>query len=66
MILCGIYYVFWMYLIPIWRKYKIRTEILEIDHDGANTHRLVKVPLNELDQWDAEHDESGLPRQARY
>ncbi|OAQ63949.1 high affinity methionine permease [Purpureocillium lilacinum] len=66
MILCGIYYVLWMYLIPRWRKYKIRTEILEIDHDGANTHRLVKVPLNELDQWDAEHDESGLPRQARY
>ncbi|UNI18464.1 hypothetical protein JDV02_004732 [Purpureocillium takamizusanense] len=66
MLLCVVYYILWMYLIPRWRKYEIRTEILEIDNDGANTHRLVKVPVSELEQWDAEHDESGLPRQVRY
>ncbi|KAJ6438150.1 high affinity methionine permease [Purpureocillium lavendulum] len=66
MIACAIYYVFWMYVIPKWRKYEIRTEILEVGDDGTNTHRLVKVPLSDLEQWDAVHDESGLPRQARY
>ncbi|KAF5027072.1 hypothetical protein F66182_841 [Fusarium sp. NRRL 66182] len=63
MILCGIYYVFWIYIIPKWRGYAIRPEVLEVDTNGANTHRLVRVPLVEIERWDAEHDEAGNLRQ---
>ncbi|KAL7619803.1 hypothetical protein AAE478_010348 [Parahypoxylon ruwenzoriense] len=58
-IVCAIYYVFWMYLLPKWKRYKIRLEILHVEDQGATTHRLVKVPLNELAKWDEEHDEAG-------
>lgn len=57
--LCGLYYYTWMTLIPKWRGYRIRTEILEVDDNGANTHRLVKVPLGDVPTWDSEHDEAG-------
>ncbi len=63
MIICGLYYVAWMYVIPKWRGYRIRTEVLEVDDNGANTHRIVKVPLQEIPDWDADHDESGNLRQ---
>lgn len=63
MVACGLYYVAWMNLIPKLRGYKIRTEILEVDNNGAKTHRLVKVPIAEVKQWDAEHDEAGELRQ---
>ncbi|RBA21866.1 hypothetical protein FPRO05_00213 [Fusarium proliferatum] len=63
MILCGVYYVFWIYIIPKWKGYAIRPEVLEVDTNGANTHRLVRVPLVEIEKWDAEHDEAGNLRQ---
>ncbi|QGI87671.1 unnamed protein product [Fusarium fujikuroi] len=63
MILCGVYYVFWIYIIPKWKGYAIRPEVLEVDTNGANTHRLVRVPLTEIEKWDAEHDEAGNLRQ---
>ncbi|KAF6791397.1 high affinity methionine permease [Colletotrichum sojae] len=59
MIICGLYYVFWMYLLPKWMNYEIRPEIVDIDANGANTHRLVKVPKAEVAKWDEEHDEAG-------
>lgn len=37
---------------------------MDIDSGGATTHRLVKVPLAELERWDAEHDDSGKLRSA--
>ncbi|KAJ4175724.1 hypothetical protein NW759_017202 [Fusarium solani] len=58
-IVCGLYYVFWMYLLPRWRGYEIRTEITNVDDNGATTHRLVKVPKAQVAQWDEEHDEAG-------
>jgi hypothetical protein len=33
--------------------------MLNVDEKGANTHRLVKVPVEELAKWDREHDEAG-------
>jgi hypothetical protein len=63
MITCYLYYVVWIYLIPKWKGYAIRTEVLEVDQNGANTHRLVKVPLAEVDRWDSEHDDAGNLRQ---
>ncbi|KAI1428242.1 high-affinity methionine permease [Xylaria sp. FL1777] len=66
-ILCAIYYFIWMHLLPRWRGYRLRPEILIVENQGANTHRLVKVPVNELEKWDSEHDEAGrLRRRNRF
>lgn len=62
MIVCGLYYVAWMYVIPKWRGYRIRAEVTKAEDDSVISHRLVKVPLVEVEQWDAEHDESGQLR----
>lgn len=62
-LLCGVYYVFWMYLLPRWGKYEVRAEIFTVDDgSGATMHRLVRVPLGELARWDEEHDEAGRLR----
>ncbi|KAM0433995.1 hypothetical protein ACHAPT_003939 [Fusarium lateritium] len=63
LLLCGIYYVFWMYLLPRWGGYVIRSELIEVGTDGANTHRLLKIPKTEIEQWDRDHDEVGKLRQ---
>ncbi|KAI1075994.1 amino acid transporter [Whalleya microplaca] len=59
---CALYYVAWMYLLPRWGGYRIRPEISSVDDEGANTHRLVKVPLDNIAKWDDEHDEAGRLR----
>jgi hypothetical protein len=53
------YYVAWMYILPYFGKYTIRQETLYLDNEGTNTHRLVKVPNNEVEAWDATHDATG-------
>ena len=58
-IACFIYYAAWMWWIPNWLGYRIRPEVLDVSDNGANAHRLTKVPVAELEQWDAEHDEAG-------
>ncbi|KAJ3539462.1 hypothetical protein NM208_g5486 [Fusarium decemcellulare] len=63
LILCYVYYVIWVYVLPKWRGYAIRPEVVEVDENGANTHRLVRVPLTEVEKWDAEHDDAGNLRQ---
>ncbi|KAG9499519.1 hypothetical protein J7337_007975 [Fusarium musae] len=62
-LVCALYYVVWMFVLPKWKGYAIRTEITNVDDNGANTHRLVKVPHADLPQWDEEHDEAGNLRQ---
>ncbi|TVY29172.1 High-affinity methionine permease [Lachnellula hyalina] len=57
--LCGIYYAFWIYIIPHFGKYRIRQELVQLDDGSAKVHRLVKVPLADLGTWDAEHDVLG-------
>lgn len=57
--MCALYYIAWIYVIPKLRGYRVRTEIVEVDDNGANTHRLVQVPLVNVAQWDAEHDDAG-------
>lgn len=56
--LCGLYYVFWTILLPKWGKYKIRHTVLILE-DGSVGHKLVKVPLAEVEAWDAKHDPTG-------
>ncbi|KAK2038050.1 high-affinity methionine permease [Colletotrichum somersetense] len=58
-LLCVLYYVAWMHVFPRWLGYEIRTEIVNVDANGANTHRLVRVPKAEVARWDEEHDEAG-------
>ncbi|KAL8403543.1 hypothetical protein RB594_008710 [Gaeumannomyces avenae] len=63
LVVCYLYYYLWLTLLPKWRGYRIRPEILDVDEgSGANTHRLIKVPLAELDEWDATHDDAGFLR----
>jgi amino acid transporter len=59
LLVCGLYYWVWMYALPKYGKYKLRNETQSVGDDGANTHRLVKVPLDQLQEWDAAHDEAG-------
>jgi hypothetical protein len=51
-----------MHFLPKWRGYELRPEVLTVDDEGANTHRLAKVPVEELAEWDREHDEAGRLR----
>ncbi|KAJ3492939.1 hypothetical protein NLG97_g5046 [Lecanicillium saksenae] len=64
MILCGLYYVVWMFVLPKWLGYRIRAEIVTAEDEATSTHRLVKVPLDEVERWDAEHTESGELRRS--
>ncbi|SPO06501.1 related to high affinity methionine permease [Cephalotrichum gorgonifer] len=59
MIICGLYYVFWLYVLPKWKGYAVRAEVLDVDDGQAISHRLVRIPLDEVERWDAEHDDSG-------
>ncbi|KAE8147397.1 amino acid permease-domain-containing protein [Aspergillus avenaceus] len=58
---CGIYYFFWIKLIPGYKKYEFRQNVLEFD-DGSIAHSLVKVPYADLARWDEEHDAIGRVR----
>ena len=58
-ILCGIYYYLWIHGIPRWRGYRIRQETVSLADGGSLTHRLVQVPINQLDEWDRTHDPLG-------
>ncbi|KAH9908935.1 high-affinity methionine permease [Xylariomycetidae sp. FL2044] len=61
-VVCFLYYAAWMWVLPRWRGYRIRTQVLDVDDNGANTHRLVRVPLVELQRWGDEHDDAGRVR----
>ncbi|RDB26216.1 High-affinity methionine permease [Hypsizygus marmoreus] len=56
--IAGFAYVIWIQILPKVKGYEIRqlTEKLE---DGAQANKLVKVPLAEVAEWDATHDEHG-------
>ena len=58
-IVCALYYYFWMTLLPRWGGYKIRSQVINVDDNGANTHRLLRVPNAQLEEFDANHDELG-------
>ncbi|TDZ18190.1 High-affinity methionine permease [Colletotrichum orbiculare MAFF 240422] len=57
---CGVYYWLWIFVVPKARGYSIRQQVLELA-DGAQSHELVKVPVAELGDWDAAHDNVGRP-----
>ncbi|KAJ4399532.1 hypothetical protein N0V91_009357 [Didymella pomorum] len=58
LVVCGLYYVGWIYVLPKVRGYRIRQGVITLD-SGAKTHKLFKVPVAELAAWDASHDALG-------
>jgi len=48
-----------MYVFPYLGKYSVRQEIVVLDDEGTNTHRLARVPNDEVAAWDAAHDPTG-------
>jgi hypothetical protein len=57
--ICGVYYYVWMTVLPRWGNYAIRSQVIDVDDNGANTHHLLRVPHAEVADWDASHDELG-------
>ncbi|KAJ5984598.1 amino acid transporter [Penicillium waksmanii] len=55
---CGAYYWLWAFLLPKWKGYKLRQELIHLD-DGAQSNQLRKVPNENLAEWDASHDAAG-------
>lgn len=53
------YHFVWIHVLPYYRGYRIRSELVVLDDETAKVHRLVKVPLAELQVWDAFHDVLG-------
>jgi hypothetical protein len=58
LVICGLYYVAWIYVLPRLGKYRIRQEVLVLD-SGAQSHRLIKVSLDQLEEFEATHDAVG-------
>ncbi|KAB5517455.1 amino acid permease-domain-containing protein [Coniochaeta sp. 2T2.1] len=59
-IACGLYYTVWKYVLPRFGGYRLRQEVLVLDN-GAQSHQILKVPIEEVAQWDATHDAVGRP-----
>ncbi|CAG9941801.1 unnamed protein product [Clonostachys rosea f. rosea IK726] len=62
-IICGLYYVLWIFVLPKYGGYKIRSEMVALEDGAAKTHRLVKVKNEDVEEWDNVHDEAGHLRQ---
>ncbi|KAG5978555.1 hypothetical protein E4U55_006061 [Claviceps digitariae] len=62
LLVCALYYIAWMHVLPHWLKYRIRAQVIKAEDDSVVSHKLIKVPLVDVDRWDAEHDEAGQLR----
>ena len=58
LVVCGLYYLFWIIWLPKIKGYKVRLELVDLG-SGAQTHALTKVPYAEVEEWDAAHDANG-------
>ena len=58
LVACIAYYALWVWILPRFGQYKIRHQMLVLER-GEVTHKLVKVPLEQLGAWDREHDAQG-------
>jgi len=56
--MCAVYYFLWIYALPRWGGYRIKHERVELD-GGEVAHKLVKISLDRLEEWDREHDAQG-------
>jgi hypothetical protein len=62
LVLCGIYYYFWIKFLPKYKGYELRQTVVEYENNSIG-HKLVKVPKDEVARWDREHDAVGNLRQ---
>lgn len=60
--LCGAYYYIWIKVLPRLGRYEFRQTQIQVDED-ATANKLVKVPVDRLEEWDREHDALGRVRQ---
>ncbi|KAI5262484.1 amino acid transporter [Aureobasidium subglaciale] len=58
LLLCGVYYYSWLYVLPKLGKYQVKQEVIVLE-DGSSTNSLVRVPLGELEKWNQDHDAAG-------
>ncbi|KAL4889340.1 amino acid permease-domain-containing protein [Aspergillus ambiguus] len=58
---CGAYYYVWIKILPKHGGYQFRQTVIQLD-GGAIAHQLVKVPNEQLAEWDMEHDAIGRVR----
>ncbi|UQC79639.1 high-affinity methionine permease [Colletotrichum lupini] len=58
LLICAAYYWLWASLLPKWRGYKLRQELVSFD-DGAQSNQLRKIPNADVSEWDSTHDASG-------
>ncbi|KAK7429179.1 hypothetical protein QQZ08_004394 [Neonectria magnoliae] len=58
LIICAGYYWLWAFLLPKWKGYKLRQELVSFE-DGVQSNQLRKIPNAELVEWDATHDAAG-------
>lgn len=56
---CGVYWAFWIHILPYFGHYRIRQEQILLDDEVAKTNRMVRIPITELEMWDATHDVAG-------
>lgn len=57
-IACAVYYTVWIWILPRWKGYRMRQELVDLGN-GAQSHRLLKIDVKDLPQWDATHDAVG-------
>lgn len=58
LVICALYYLTWIVWWPKLKGHEVRQELVELD-DGAQTHVLVKVPIDRVEEFDAGHDANG-------
>ncbi|CAM9010285.1 unnamed protein product [Wickerhamomyces anomalus] len=51
---CVFYYVLWQFILPFIGGYKHRVECYKLEN-GELGNRVVKVPVDELEEWDRKH-----------
>lgn len=58
LILCVIYYYIWAKVLPKHFRYHHRTLYYTLEN-GEKGHTVVKVPYDQVEEWDATHDSNG-------
>ncbi|PYH49516.1 high affinity methionine permease [Aspergillus saccharolyticus JOP 1030-1] len=58
---CGVYYHIWIKVLPQLGRYEFRQTQIQVEQN-ATANKLVKVPLDRLEEWDREHDALGRVR----
>ena len=53
-LLCFVYYFFWQFILPKYGKYAHRVQVYTLEN-GAKGNRVVKIPLDEVEEWDTKH-----------